>query len=84
MAVGMAYFVSIAVAADLDVAGSSKDTVQTKSSGVSTYLYGTINSKCIEWTDHCVICTRSGCSNIGTACQPKEITCLRAQSADSK
>jgi hypothetical protein len=37
--------------------------------------YGEQNPKCATWTDGCVICTPSGCSNIGIACQPKEPIC---------
>ena len=38
---------------------------------------------CSRWTDGCVNCSRDDkddqpvCSNIGIACQPKAITCLR-------
>ena len=40
---------------------------------------------CSRWTDDCVNCMRGAkdqpavCSNIGFACQPKAIRCLRAQ-----
>jgi hypothetical protein len=39
-------------------------------------------ANCSRWTDECVNCTRGAageapvCSNIGFACQPKEIRCL--------
>lgn len=39
-------------------------------------------ANCSRWTDDCVNCTRGAagetpiCSNIGFACQPKEIRCL--------
>jgi hypothetical protein len=41
---------------------------------------------CVEWTDGCHACRRVGadepaCSNIGIACQPKEITCTRREDA---
>ncbi len=39
------------------------------------HRYGASNPRCSEWTDGCVVCTKDGCSNIGIACQPKEITC---------
>ena len=45
--------------------------------------YGRDNKDCLVWTDGCVSCLRSkpdgdyGCSNIGIACQPKEVTCTR-------
>jgi hypothetical protein len=43
--------------------------------------YGGRNKDCLEWTDTCVNCVRSqpdenfSCSNIGIACQPKEVRC---------
>jgi hypothetical protein len=40
---------------------------------------------CAVWTDTCVVCTRDAgkvtCSNIGTACQPQALQCLRAEGA---
>jgi len=53
-----------------------------------TQSYGERNKDCLEWTDTCVNCVRSqqgenfSCSNIGIACQPKEVTCVRR--ADDK
>jgi|SRR6516162_1097821 len=50
--------------------------------------YGGRNKDCMEWTDTCVNCVRDqssenfSCSNIGIACQPKEVTCVRR--ADEK
>ncbi len=50
--------------------------------------YGDRNKDCMEWTDTCVNCVRDqssenfSCSNIGIACQPKEVTCVRR--ADEK
>ena len=44
-------------------------------------------SNCSRWTDGCVNCSRENkddepvCSNIGIACQPKAITCLRTDSS---
>ena len=38
---------------------------------------------CLAWTDACVNCLRDKpgdsfvCSNIGTSCQPKEVTCTK-------
>ena len=49
----------------------------------SLEVYGRLDKYCLEWTDDCVNCVRdragnsSGCSNIGIACQAKEIRCLR-------
>jgi hypothetical protein len=45
--------------------------------------YGRHDTDCLEWTDTCVNCLRSqpgadyACSNIGIACQPKEIKCVK-------
>jgi hypothetical protein len=53
-----------------------------------TQSYGERNKDCLEWTDTCVNCVRAqsgenfSCSNIGIACQPKEVTCVRR--ADEK
>lgn len=44
--------------------------------------YGLHHKECLEWTDTCVNCVRTGsggeysCSNIGIACQPKDVRCL--------
>ncbi len=48
----------------------------------ATQNYGARNKDCLEWTDTCVNCVRiqSGdfsCSNIGIACQPKDVTCVK-------
>jgi hypothetical protein len=43
---------------------------------------------CAEWTDRCVSCQRErgkiACSNIGIACQPRPVECLRAEPAEEK
>ena len=50
--------------------------------------YGERNKECLEWTDTCVNCVRAqsgdnfNCSNIGIACQPKDVICARR--ADDK
>jgi hypothetical protein len=40
------------------------------------------------WTDRCVICQRDSgvvaCSNIGIACQPEPLMCLRPEAAPEK
>ena len=47
------------------------------------YNYDKFDLACLRWTDQCRICVRntsgqdSVCSNIGIACQPKNIECLR-------
>jgi hypothetical protein len=51
-------------------------------------IYGERNKDCLEWSDTCVNCVRAqsgdnfSCSNIGVACQPKDVTC--AKRADEK
>jgi hypothetical protein len=43
---------------------------------------------CLAWTDGCVICERKEgrtlCSNIGIACQPKELSCRVTVPAEPK
>ena len=43
---------------------------------------------CAEWTDRCVTCRRDAgkitCSNIGVACQPQAVECVRAEPAEEK
>jgi hypothetical protein len=49
----------------------------------SVQTYGLHDKGCLEWTDSCVNCIRAGskgdfsCSNIGIACQPKPVECLK-------
>ena len=43
---------------------------------------------CAEWTDRCVTCRRDAgktiCANIGIACQPEAVECLRSKPAEKK
>jgi hypothetical protein len=43
---------------------------------------------CAVWTDRCVVCQREAgkisCSNIGIACLPEAVTCLRQEPAGEK
>jgi hypothetical protein len=43
---------------------------------------------CAVWTDRCVTCQRDAgkvtCSNIGIACQPQVLECVRAEPAEEK
>jgi hypothetical protein len=55
----------------------------------SIWMFGDREKSCFEWTDGCRGCRRYGqddvsCSNIGTACQPKEIRCTVPADAPSK
>jgi hypothetical protein len=45
---------------------------------IHLHNYGEFNRACVAWTDGCRNCSRDwGCSNIGIACQPTEVTCLQ-------
>jgi len=43
---------------------------------------------CAVWTDRCVTCERAAgrisCSNIGIACQPQAVECMRGEPAGEK
>src|SRR5262245_20802560 len=43
---------------------------------------------CAAWTDRCVTCQRDAgkitCSNIGIACQPQAVECVRSEPAEEK
>jgi hypothetical protein len=43
---------------------------------------------CAVWTDRCVTCERKAgrtfCSNIGIACQPQAVECVRSEQAEEK
>ena len=48
----------------------------------SIYNYGTVDRSCLNWSDGCRICSydqassSAVCSNVGIACQPRELTCM--------
>jgi hypothetical protein len=51
--------------------------------------YGNRDSHCLAWNDGCVTCRRDTeagaiCSNIGIACQPKEVACTQRQAEPAK
>ena len=61
---------------------------QSKSSNFSAddasiHSFGDTDKTCLEWTDACRTCLRVAntavCPNIGIACQPKPITCVRRE-----
>ena len=44
---------------------------------------------CAAWTDRCVVCERRSegrvsCSNIGIACQPQAVQCVRGETAQEQ
>jgi hypothetical protein len=63
--------------------GSAADLPQSSpASMMPIQRYGEQDKLCLVWSDGCVNCSREGgCSNIGIACQPKEITCVQRQKA---
>jgi hypothetical protein len=72
-----AMIVVAAVAADVPVA-SPELPEATAGASVQSGIPG-----CAVWTDRCVTCQREGgaiaCSNIGFACQPQALQCVRAE-----
>src|SRR5258708_27171480 len=48
----------------------------------SIYNYGTVDRTCLNWSDGCRTCiadtalAAAVCSNVGIACQPREVTCM--------
>jgi len=52
------------------------------------HAFGERDKQCAAWTDDCRICRRNGdtvaCSNIGIACQPKDIRCTAPTPAPEK
>jgi hypothetical protein len=49
----------------------------------SMFGYGDSNKSCLAWTDGCGTCSRADngdplCPNIGIACQPTPIRCVRS------
>jgi hypothetical protein len=61
----------------------AKPSVPSNDPAVQAHLPG-----CAVWTDRCVTCQRDAgkitCSNIGIACQPQAIECVRAEPAEEK
>jgi hypothetical protein len=63
-------------------AQSDKPTSRTPSALDELVHYARDHKDCMAWTDSCVNCSRTdpssySCSNIGIACQPKEVVCVR-------
>jgi hypothetical protein len=59
----------------------SSDTPKNSSES-AVQSYGHSDVSCMEWSDSCVTCRRHqqggeySCSNIGIACQPKNVQCV--------
>jgi TPR repeat protein len=72
----------------LDAARSELESKKAQDRGSSVIglppwvqSYSDSNKSCRSWTDDCVTCKRDAgaelaCSNIGVACQPKDVRCL--------
>jgi hypothetical protein len=63
-------------------APTAEPAPDTRAEEASLHGYGDGDKTCQEWTDSCRTCRRSEagepvCPNIGIACQPKAITCVR-------
>lgn len=69
---------------------SSSPGVQKNSEELGIQGYGRNDTSCLEWSDSCVSCRRNqpaeefSCSNIGIACQPQNIKCLRRSAKSAK
>jgi hypothetical protein len=78
-----AMVVAAAIAADAPVAPPAPEPPQASGASIQSGLPG-----CAVWTDRCVICQRDAgviaCSNIGIACQPQAMLCLRSDAAEEK
>jgi hypothetical protein len=52
----------------------------SRAEDVTLWQFGVREKQCLEWTDGCRVCRRTGmeaaeCSNTGISCQPKDIHC---------
>ena len=69
--------------ADMVPDAPAKSPVPPSDPAVQAQLPG-----CAEWTDRCVTCRRDAgkitCSNIGIACQPQAVECVRAEPAEKQ
>jgi hypothetical protein len=87
----VAVVVSAAVAADAPTSPKAAPELDGPADLPNPGTGGSIQSGmpgCAVWTDRCVICQRDGgvvaCSNIGIACQPQAMLCLRNEAAEEK
>jgi hypothetical protein len=69
--------------ADIVPDAPAKSPVPSTDPAVQAQLPG-----CVEWTDRCVTCRRDAgkitCSNIGPACQPRAVECVRSEPAEKQ
>jgi hypothetical protein len=75
--------VVVALAADAPVASPPELPQAPAGASTQSGIPG-----CAVWTDRCVVCQRAGgaiaCSNVGIACQPQALQCLRTEAAEEK
>jgi hypothetical protein len=83
MRAGVKATIALAVAAlALSASAQAPPSMPAPAEEASLHGFGDSDKACQEWTDSCRTCTRppSGdavCSNIGIACQPKPILCVK-------
>ena len=82
-------FAAASMACALAAAQSPSEPPNAPPSEVSVNSYGNQDKLCLAWNDGCVTCRRdaatgAACSNIGIACQPKEIACTQRQAEPGK
>ena len=69
--------------ADVVPDAPAKSAVPSDDPAVQAHLPG-----CAVWTDRCVTCQRDegkiSCSNIGIACQPQAVECVRNEPVEEK
>jgi hypothetical protein len=78
-------FAILGVTALAQQASGQTTAPSSEQAGTHVHNYGSLDSTCMRWTDQCRVCSRSGCSNIGIACQPAEVVeCMERKQADDK
>jgi hypothetical protein len=73
---------AILIAAAFALGASAQTPPAPATEEISLHAYGDSDKTCQEWTDGCRTCVRSDmgeplCPNIGIACQPKAIACVK-------
>jgi hypothetical protein len=77
-----AFLLALASAASAQSSSPPAQVPTPAQEEASMHGYGDNDKTCVEWTDGCGTCIRSDtgepvCPNIGIACQPKAISCVR-------
>jgi hypothetical protein len=73
-----------------NVSAQPQSPLNTNASQFPVQAYGRHDKDCTAWTDGCVNCVRQksggdfSCSNIGIACQPKDIECKNRAAEPAK